>query len=198
MGDKLLFFTNFISNPGAIGSLLPSSPQLVKDLLDGVDFGQARVIVEYGPGTGAFTDEIMKRLHPDAKFLCIELLDDFYATLRARYNDPRFVLVHGSAADVESLLATHGLAAPDAIVSGLPFTSLPENMRHEILAASIRSLKPGGRFVLYQYSQFLMKHLRRYFARITTRWTLFNAPPAFYFYCEDPRLETLTPANAGT
>jgi phospholipid N-methyltransferase len=186
MGDKLLFFRNFLSHPGAIGSVIPSSPFLVNALLDGVDFEKARVVVEYGPGTGVFTAEIMRRLHPEAKFLCIELLDEFYHALKARFDDPRMILVHGSAADVAALLEAHGLGPVDAVVSGLPFTSLPEDLRHTILSETVRVLKPEGRFVLYQYSRFLMGHLRRYFGRITHRFTLLNVPPAFSMYCEQP------------
>lgn len=196
MSDALLFFRNFLSNPFAIGSVIPSSRHLVSDLLDGVDFPNAKVVVEYGPGTGVFTDEILRRLAPDAKFLCIELLDDFYNTLKARYNDPRLILIHGSAADVEQHLQAHGLATADAVVSGLPFTSLPEGLRHEILSATVKVLKPDGRLVLYQYSQFMTGHIRQYFGNITSRLTLLNVPPAFSFYCDGPRKQepAATPA----
>jgi phospholipid N-methyltransferase len=194
MSDALLFFKTFLANPFAIGSVIPSSKHLVADLLDGIDFGKAKVVVEYGPGTGVFTDEIVRRLAPDAKFLCIEIMDDFYATLKARYDDPRVILIHGSAADVEKLLAEHGLGQADAVVSGLPFTSLPDELRNEILGATTRAMKPEARFVLYQYSQFVMGHLKRYFSAIQTRYTILNVPPAFSFYCDGP----IAQAPAGT
>jgi phospholipid N-methyltransferase len=186
MSDALLFFKTFLANPFAIGSIIPSSKHLVADLLDGIDFTQAKTIVEYGPGTGVFTDEIVRRLAPDAKFLCIEIMDDFYNTLKARYDDPRVILIHGSAADVEKLLAEHGLGQADAVVSGLPFTSLPDELRHDILSATTRALKPEGRLVLYQYSLYVTGHLKKYFKAIQTRYTLLNVPPAFSFYCDGP------------
>ncbi|MDB5099234.1 MAG: pmtA [Cyanobacteria bacterium RYN_339] len=193
MSDALLFFRTFLANPFAIGSVIPSSKHLVADLLDGIDFTTARTVVEYGPGTGVFTDEILRRLAPDAKLLCIEIMDDFYNTLSARYDDPRLVLVHGSAADVERLLAEHGLGQADAVVSGLPFTSLPEEVRHAILGGTARALKPEGRFVMYQYSQFVMGHIKKYFAAIQTRFTMLNVPPAFSFYCDAPIVSAPTP-----
>jgi phosphatidylethanolamine/phosphatidyl-N-methylethanolamine N-methyltransferase len=189
MSDKLLFFRNFLTNPSKIGSLMPSGRHLVGDLLDGVDFKTAKVVVEYGPGTGVFTDEIMRRLAPDAHLLCIELMDDFYQTLRDRYDDPRLILIHGSAADVERHLQEHGLGTPDAIVSGLPFTSLPEDLRHDILRATVKVIKPEGRLVLYQYTLFISGHMKRYFSSISTRWTPLNFPPAFSFYCDAPKKE---------
>ena len=188
MGDALLFFKNFLTNPTAIGSVIPSSPHLVNDLLAGVDFETARVIVEYGPGTGVFTDEIVKRLHPDAKFLSIELMEEFYSVLKARYDDPRVIIVHGSAADVNKHLAAHGLGPAQAVVSGLPFTSLPDDLRHAIISETCKALAPGGRFLLYQYSKFLLGHLKKYFDGIQIRWTFLNFPPAFSYYCERPKL----------
>ncbi|MEB3197798.1 MAG: methyltransferase domain-containing protein [Candidatus Sericytochromatia bacterium] len=193
MADALLFLKHFLSHPSQIGSLLPSGPYLVRALLDGVDFAQARTVVEYGPGTGVFTAEILRRLHPDARFLSIELMDDFYTALRARYDDPRMTLVKGSAADIADILAAHDLPAPDAIVSGLPFTSLPDPLVHQILTESCRVLAPGGRFLLYQYTRYLTGHLDQYFSAIESRWTLRNVPPAFSFVCRHPRIrETAT------
>ena len=188
MGDKLLFFKSFLSNPATLGSIAPSGKWLVKDLLAGVDFERCRTIVEYGAGTGVFTDEIVRRLHPEARFLTIELNDDLYASLKDRYHDPRVHVVHGSAADVQKYLAEFGMAQPEAIVSGLPFTSLPDDLRHEILVATVQTLAPGGRFFLYQYTTLLYGLLQRYFEAIHTRWTFWNVPPAFSFYCERPRL----------
>lgn len=186
MGDKLLFFKNFLSRPGQIGSVIPSSPFLVAAVLDGVDFATARTVVEYGPGTGVFTGEILRRLHPEAKFLCIELSDDFYAALAARFHDPRMILVHGSAADVAKHLADHGLPAPDAIVCGLPLTSLPDGVRRAILTETVKVLKPESRFVLFQYTLIVLGLLQRYFGRIQKRHTLLNLPPAYALYCDQP------------
>ena len=186
MGDTLLFFKNFLTNPAAIGSVVPSSPFLVNQLLDGLDFEQARVIVEFGPGTGVFTAEVVRRLHPEAKLICIELMEEFYTELKGRYTDPRVVMVHGSAADVCKHLEANGFSHADYVLSGLPFTSLPEGLRHEILSNTAKALKPEGRFLLYQYSTFLLGRLRQYLKVINTRWTPLNVPPAFSFYCDQP------------
>lgn len=197
MADALLFLKNFIHNPSLIGSAFASSPRLVNDLLAGVDFQRARLVVEYGPGTGVFTDEILRRLHPEARFLCIELMPEFYQTLKDRYTDPRMILVNGSAADVCHWLKEYSLPAPEAIVSGLPFTSLPDQIRHDILSATCQALAPGGRFLLYQYTKYLTKHLDRYFADIQTSWTFRNMPPAFTFVCQAPRFDQ-APAEVST
>lgn len=185
---KLDFFTSFLTKPGVVGSVTPSSGFLVRALLDKVDFARARVLVEYGPGTGVITDAMRERLHPDAKCVCIEVMPNFVAMLRERYrDDPRMIVVEGSAADVVAILDAQGLGAADAVVSGLPFTSLPEELRHDILAATARALKPEGRFSLYQYSTFLMGRLKQHFGAIHTRFTLLNIPPAFIMDCDRPQ-----------
>ncbi len=195
MRDHFQFFLRFLRNPRKVGSVMPSSPQLVRDLLDGVDFEAARVVVEFGPGTGVFSSEIVKRLHPEAHLVCIELNDEFFHTMCSRFKDPRVKVIHGSAADVQTILEQLGLDRADAIVSGLPFTTLPEQIRHEILRGTVSALKPKGRFLLYQYSLFLMNHLRHYFEQIQLRRTILNLPPAYTFYCDAPRgTDTVYPA----
>ena len=202
LSDQLLFFRNFLASPWKIGSVAPSGRHLVRDLLSGVDFPNAKVVVEYGPGTGVFTEEILRRLAPDARFVCIEIIDDFHQELARRFSDPRMTLIHGSAADVERHLQELGLGQADAIVSGLPFTSLPEDIRHAILRASVRAMKPEARMVLYQYTLFMTGHIEQYFRKRQRRWTPLNVPPAFSFYCDEPILpedaQASAPARAAT
>jgi phospholipid N-methyltransferase len=153
-------------------------------MLDEARIETARVVVEYGPGTGVFTDEIVRRLRPDAHLLVFEVNPQFYADLRARITDPRVHLIHSSAAEIGIHLQQLGLTAPQSIVSGLPFTSLPRPVTHEILQATYHALQPGGVFVTYQYTPLLRKLLQAHFdtTRIT-RFVLRNLPPALVFVC---------------
>ena len=57
-----------------LGSLIPSSRFLVNDVLNQVDWDKARVIVEYGPGVGGITAEILRRMRPDARLIAIEII----------------------------------------------------------------------------------------------------------------------------
>lgn len=198
MRDALLFLKNFLTNPARVGSLLPSGPQLVADMLASIDFTTARLVIEYGPGTGVFTGEILKRLRPDARFVCIEVADDFYTDLKARYADPRMELIHGSAADVRKHLERLHLERPDAVISGLPFTSLPDSLRHEILIETCQVMAPETVFLLYQYTRYMTGHLERYFSDIQRDRTLLNVPPAYRFTCRNPRPEAIAQAHAET
>ncbi|HEX8830256.1 MAG TPA: rRNA adenine N-6-methyltransferase family protein, partial [Longimicrobium sp.] len=104
----LLFARNFFKHPRMLGSVIPSSRYLVNEMLGEVDWNRARVIVEYGPGVGTFTHKILKRLHPDAILVAIETNTDFVGFLQRTVSDPRLHLVHGSAADVGSILQRLG------------------------------------------------------------------------------------------
>src|SRR5690349_8364364 len=97
--DLLLFARNFVKHPKMLGSVIPSSRFLVNRLLAEVNWHRARVIVEYGPGVGTFTKEILRRMAPDATLVVFETNGDFVRFLRGRLNDPRLHIIHGSAAD---------------------------------------------------------------------------------------------------
>ena len=57
--------------------------------------------------------------------LTIDTNPDFIDYLKQTIDDPRFVAVLGSAADVEQIVREHGHEKADYIVSGLPFSTLP-------------------------------------------------------------------------
>ena len=70
-GQLLLFGRNFIKHPRMLGSLIPSSRFLVNHVLAEVDWNRARVFLEYGPGVGTFTAEILRRMRPDAVLIVV-------------------------------------------------------------------------------------------------------------------------------
>src|SRR5215831_17475164 len=87
--EMLLFASNFIRHPHMLGSIIPSSRFLVNQVLAPVDWERAMVIVEYGPGVGTFTAEILKRMRSDARLVVFETNDDFVKFLRNSLPDPR-------------------------------------------------------------------------------------------------------------
>ncbi len=65
------FLAEYLKHPFTIGAVAPSSKYLAKKMLRNVTFNQARVIIEYGLGTGVFTEEIIKRKKPETVFLTL-------------------------------------------------------------------------------------------------------------------------------
>ncbi len=178
-----LFTRNFLKSPAMLGAVVPSSPFLVKDMMSPVDWTRARVLVEYGPGVGTFTKEILKRMRPDAVLVAIELNTDFVEYLCDHIRDPRFHVVHGSAARVRSILAEQNLGSADYIISGLPYRNMSDSLRREILDESRMALNADGSMLLFQYTRALQPYLESSFTTVTRNFQLFNILPALIFHC---------------
>ncbi len=178
-----LFARNFFKSPAMLGSVVPSSSFLVNDMMNQVDWNRARILVEYGPGVGTFTREILKRMRPDAVLIAIELNTDFVDYLNDQVRDPRFRVVHGSAARVRSILAEQNLAAADYIISSLPYRNMSDSLRREILDESRMALKAEGSMLLFQYTRTLLPYLQSSFSSVKLNFQLLNILPALIFHC---------------
>jgi len=179
--SRLLFAREFLKHPILLGSAFPSSRFLVVRVLRQIDWPNTRLVVEYGPGVGTMTSEILKRLPRDGKLVAIEASDEFVEYLREGHPDPRMIVVHGSAADVRQILRQRRLGSADAIVSGIPFTTLAAEVRERVLLESKRALRPGGRFLVYQFTSAVRGDLERVFGRIERDREPFNILPATIF-----------------
>jgi phospholipid N-methyltransferase len=176
-----MFFRQFVKHPGMIGSVIPSSAALVNRMLDKVDWQNTRLFVEYGPGVGTFTQAILDRLHPDATLLAIDLNLDFVAYLEAQFDDPRLKVVHGSAADVRRFIREAGHGQADYILSGIPFSTLPDGVGAAICGETRAALRPGGAFLVYQYSRYVRRLLEPVFGQVSDALEWRNIPPCRIF-----------------
>lgn len=179
----LLFARNFVKYPKLLGSLVPSSPFLVNQLMSKVDWQRASVVVEYGPGIGNITREILQRMRPDAVLVAIELNSEFVTYLREEIRDPRLHVVHGSASDVAAILAGLNLQHADYIISGIPYSTLPDPVRRKIVRESRRLLDPAGALVVYQFTRTVLPYLQPIFRQVEQDFNLLNILPARIFYC---------------
>src|SRR2546427_10813015 len=89
LSQFVVFALNFVKHPNMVGWMLPSSPFVVDDVLKQVDWDNARVIVEYGPGVGTFTTKVLERMRPDATLVALEINSDFIRYLNQSVHDPR-------------------------------------------------------------------------------------------------------------
>jgi len=181
--EMLLFAFNFIRHPHMLGSIIPSSRFLVNQVLDPIDWDAAQVIVEYGPGVGTFTAEILRRMHSDATLLVIETNRDFVRFLRQSLPDERLHVVQDSAAQVQAILQRLGLAQPRYIISGIPLGSMPEPVRADIVGKTRAALAPGGTFLVYQFTARVLPVLQSTFGNVRRSFERRNLPPAQLFAC---------------
>ncbi len=176
------FLRGFLKNPVMVGSIIPSSRVLIEKMLGPVDWENTKLFVEYGPGVGTFTRPVLDKLGPDAKLLTIDTNPDFTQYLKASIEDPRLIAVNGSAADVETILADHGFKSADYVLSGLPFSTLPPGVGDSIAEATAKVIRPGGAFLVYQFSPKVQDFIRPHFAPIERGFEWINVPPATLFW----------------
>ncbi|HYL00921.1 MAG TPA: methyltransferase domain-containing protein [Steroidobacteraceae bacterium] len=183
-GRVLLFARNFFRHPLMLGSIVPSSRFLIRELLHPVDWNRARVIVEYGPGVGVITAEVLRRMRPDALLIAIEMNPDFVGYLRGALTDPRLRVVEGSAEWVDEILGRFGRQQADYIISGIPFSTIPAPLRESILRKTRAVLAPRGAFLVYQFSTRVLEDLRRIFGYVGRKFEPLNVLPAHLFFCQ--------------
>ena len=173
-------FTEFLKHPRKIGAVAPSGKHLSAKMMTPIDFASAKVIVEYGPGTGSFTRELIARRKPDTVLILIEQNKAFYEQLRASFDSlPNLFIMHGSAENVGQYLEACGAHSADYFVSGLPFTSLPAAVSDSILNATKPALGQEGKFITFQYSLVKKKFFEQYFQLTDCLREIRNLPPAY-------------------
>ena len=165
-----------------LGSAFPSSQFTTEKLLAPIDFENAKVIVEYGAGVGNISIEILRRMRKDAKLLVFEINEDLIAFLKNEYNDERLIASGRSAADVKEVLREHNLGRPDYIISSIPFSTMPPKIANKIAKATKSILKPGGKFLVYQYRSKILDFLQPYFKHIDRSYEIVNVPPVKLFF----------------
>src|SRR5262249_45807361 len=184
------FLKEFVAGPITTGAIAPSSGFLARRIVENLGLGSAEAVLEYGAGTGAFTDIILDQLKPTAKFAAIELNPRFAEVFKARY--PGIQLFQDTVANARSICDHAGMQTVDCIVCGLPWAAFPTSMQLKFLDEMMRVLKPGGRFVTFAYVHGLALPPARRFAKLLPNYftsvsrssvVWLNLPPAFVYRC---------------
>jgi phospholipid N-methyltransferase len=194
MLDGVRFFGSFLRRPGTIGSVVPSSKALARAMLGPCGVPRARTVVEFGPGTGPFTAQILEQLDPRALFLALELDPGHARMLEVRF--PKLRVYCDSAEQLGLYLRRHGAQQADCIISGLPWANMPQSLQRRILGAAIQGLAPEGVFATFSYIHTRwMPTARRFRQLLTDSFSEFrqspivwgNFPPAVVYSCKRPR-----------
>lgn len=190
MVKSLKFVGRFLRRPTRIGAIAPSSRCLATTIASWPRLDHADVVVEFGPGTGAFTPHILRRLRPGATYFALELDRWMCEVFQRRFPG---VAVHcDTVANVGRYLEARGVAAADCIISGLPWTAFSDTLRRELMRNTVAALADGGRFATFSYlhTRFLSaaesfrRSLVQNFSQVTTsRVVWWNLPPAVVYQC---------------
>jgi phosphatidylethanolamine/phosphatidyl-N-methylethanolamine N-methyltransferase len=202
-----LFFSQFTENFTTTGAIAPSSPLLGRAITHPLSRRSSRPvqILEVGPGTGAFTRQIMKHLRSGDCLEIYELNPRFCEHLRQNLPWEHFQskeihcrLHNADVRDIGTDLQY------DYIVCGLPFNNFEPELVSEILAVLIDRLATNGVFSYFEYnlshefkSKFLKSKDRQRMLRVGKivrsfieqhqfgyRQVWLNLPPARARYCQ--------------
>lgn len=190
MSHHLQFLRAFLRNSGQVGAIAPSSPELAGLMTDWLDWDQLGCVVEYGAGTGVFTEAIASRLCQGTRFFAVER-DPHLAEI-SRKRCPGVDVFEDCVSQVPAICRKLGIEKIDAVICGLPWAAFPPELQDQILEAMFEVLPPGGKFATFAYWQGLLlpagqrfrKFLKANFSSVEyspTAWR--NLPPAFVYRC---------------
>jgi phospholipid N-methyltransferase len=180
------FLIEYLKSPRTVGAIAPSSERLAKKMVSDIDFKNAKCIVEYGPGTGSFTDKLLEEKEQDTILLLLEYNKEFCTQLEARYNEnDNIIIINDSAENIDMYLKRYGIKKVDYVVSGLPFASLPKKVSNKILKKTMTVLKKDGLFITFQYTLLKKEFISGYFKKIEMERVVLNVPPAYVFKCKN-------------
>lgn len=186
----LPFVAEFLKHPRSVGAVAPSSRFLALTMLAAADLKRCRAILEFGPGTGAFTKYIFEQLCPDQRYVGIEQNKQFTVLLRQRF--PHLTFVNDSVENLQAISTELKIRSIDAIVCGLPWASLPLHVQDNAFKAMRGLMHADSVFCTFAYIQSLIlpaahvlrARLRTEFASVSQSQIVWrNFPPAFVYVC---------------
>jgi len=183
---RLAFLRGFLTRPKEVGSIIPSSRFMEKRIVNTAALSKVKHAIELGPGTGGTTKALLAAMAPEARLLAIEINPGFCGLLRNTIDDPRLLVHEGSAAEIPEALAKHDLNAPDVVLSGIPFSTMPQTLGLSILRSVRKSLRPGGRFVAYQFRDVVHTLGQQVFGPASVQLELLNMPPMRVYHWDTP------------
>ncbi|MBI5913702.1 methyltransferase domain-containing protein [Candidatus Azambacteria bacterium] len=153
---KRVLFTEGVLNIRSVGAVAPTGRFVARAMAPEIKISDPpKIIVELGVGTGSITEEIVKRLRPEDRFIGIDsnkvLLQECKKYIEPMARD-RFVCVeHADAQNIKHILKAHNIAMVDEVICTIPFRALSARETKKILAQVDDVLVSGGRFVFIRY-----------------------------------------------
>jgi len=174
------FFKTFLRDR-SIASVAPTSDAAVARICRPLDFLRPLTVIELGAGNGAFTRYLLSRLTPDSRLLAVELNPTFAGAIHS-LNDPRLAVANDTAERLSEIIAARHFPSADAAISGIPFSLMDGERQQAVMRQVFHALKPGGIFIVYQFSPQVGVHLRGVFSRIEQFRVWRTLPPLVVYY----------------
>ena len=186
-----MFLYEYLKNPRKVGAISESSKYLAYEMINTINFEDTNCIVEYGPGTGAFTEKILARAKENTIIILVEINKSFYNILKKMYGHKRnVVIINDSAEKIDEILKAYSIEKVDYIISGLPFASLSKKISNEILDKTSKILGEHGEFITFQYTLVKEKYIQSFFRKVNHTKVIRNFPPAYVLRCKGGKNES--------
>ena len=164
-----------------VGAVASTSKQVIKRLLNKIDFEKADTIIEYGSGNGVITKQLLNQMSKDAVLFAFETNKQFFNDL-SKINDNRLVIINSDAVYAKTILKTrYKIEQVDYIVSTIPFTFIDKRKRRRIISRTYSLLNEKGRFITYQYTWLIHNLIKTQFSQTVAKAFLLNVPPVLIF-----------------
>ncbi|MEV4131708.1 SAM-dependent methyltransferase [Dactylosporangium sp. NPDC049742] len=192
---RAAFLREFLRDPFTVAAVAPSGVPLADLITSPAPRSGDPVVVELGPGTGAFSGAVQRRLAGRGHHIAVEVNERFAGLLAARY--PQIDVAVADARNLREVLAERGHRHADVIVSGLPWAAFAGGQQDELLGAVTDTLAPDGAFTTFAYTlarwappaRRLRRSLGARFEEVVASRTVWaNVPPAFVYFCRRPRV----------
>lgn len=172
-----LFAKEMRKAPGAVGAVWPSSRRLSCYMARQISIKRPGYIIELGPGTGVVTQAMLDRAIDPKKIILIEQSEGFAQFLTEKF--PDIQVIQGDATCLGDLIPKE-CTPINAIVSSLPFRSLPAAAVEKLIQQLSQVMDPECVFIQFSYLSFDSHPLRRLggLTPVRTKRIWFNLPPA--------------------
>lgn len=153
--ENVAFLGSWAKNPRTTGAIAPSSPAIGRlmgrFLIRQKIFSEnsTAYVVEIGAGTGSLTKGLLDAGVDPSRLILIELNSNLAQVLQKKY--PHIMTIHGDAQYLKDLLPSKVVNNLAAVVSGLPFVSLPKKVSETILNEVSNLLPPAGCLLQFSY-----------------------------------------------
>lgn len=145
ISNILPFFKEFFRNPSKIAAISPSSKSLARLMTRSI-CPQTGPILELGPGTGVFTNELINRGVLEKNLVLIELSVDFAQLLENKFPKAQVLRL-----DATQLKKQSSLPQVSTVICGLGFLNMAPEVIKMILEGAFSHLKNNGDFFFFTY-----------------------------------------------
>lgn len=180
LSTNLKFISAWMRSPLKMGAALPSSKALARAMAAQINQGSDGAVVELGAGTGVVTHAILESGISTEKLLVIEREKKLHSLLTGLY--PNVRILCEDAMELDKVLEKSGIQKVNAIVSSLPFLSMPQAVRQGIQEQMAKAIGDDGVIIQFTYgsqSPIDVDKIKNYkLAGKEVKFVMLNFPPA--------------------